>query len=251
MKKVFMCAMIAGAGISAVSAQTKSKTVVKPSIKPGVTASKATGSLAMKNLNDSFSYAAGLNIAGSMKQQGITKINSALMTRAITDVMSNNKQLLLTQEQATACLQQQLQAFSEKKNSAEKSSATAFLELNRKKQGVISLPNGLQYEVLKAAPSGGIKPVAIDTVVVHYVGKLTNGTEFDNSVSRGEPATFPLNGVIKGWTEILQLMSKGDKWRVVIPSELGYGERGAGAAIPGNATLIFEIELLDIKPAKK
>lgn len=251
MKKVLICVLAAGIGVSAASAQTKSTKVVKPVIKPGVTVAKTKANSAMKNLNDSFSYAAGLNIAGSMKQQGITKINSALMTKAINDVMTNNKQLLLSQEQATACLQQQLQSFSEKKNAAEKANASAFLELNKKKQGVTSLPNGLQYEVLKAAPAGGLKPAAIDTVVVHYVGKLTDGTEFDNSVARGEPATFPLNGVIRGWTEILQLMSKGDKWRVVIPSELGYGERGAGAAIPGNATLVFEIELLDIKPAVK
>ena len=101
----------------------------------------------------------------------------------------------------------------------------------------------------KAGEAGGQKPKVIDTVVVHYVGTLTDGTKFDASTDRGEPATFPPNGVIKGWTEILQLMPKGAKWKVVIPSELGYGERGAGGAIGPNATLIFEIELLEIKPA--
>jgi FKBP-type peptidyl-prolyl cis-trans isomerase FklB len=105
------------------------------------------------------------------------------------------------------------------------------------------------YEVIKAGDPNGIKPRAIDTVEVDYIGTLTDGTEFDNSVKRGQPATFPLGGVIKGWTEILQLMTIGAHWKVYIPSELGYGERGAGGSIPPNATLIFEITLRDIKPA--
>ena len=113
------------------------------------------------------------------------------------------------------------------------------------------MPNGLQYEVLTAGDPNGMKPTKEDTVVVHYVGTLIDGTEFDNSVKRGEPAQFPLGGVIKGWTEILQLMTVGSKWKVYIPSELGYGERGAGASIPPYSTLIFEIDLKNIKPAVK
>jgi FKBP-type peptidyl-prolyl cis-trans isomerase len=132
---------------------------------------------------------------------------------------------------------------------AMKQNGIDFLNKNKERKEVISLPNGLQYEVLQAGEENGMKPKAIDTVVVHYVGTLIDGKEFDNSISRGEPATFPLNGVIKGWTEILQLMTKGSKWKVYIPSELGYGERGAGGSIPPGSVLIFEINLIDIKPA--
>ena len=124
-----------------------------------------------------------------------------------------------------------------------------FLNKNKERKGVIALPNGLQYEILQAGEENGMKPKAIDTVVVDYVGTLIDGKEFDNSLKRGEPATFPLNGVIKGWTEILQLMTKGAHWKVYIPSELGYGDRGAGGSIPPGAVLIFEITLRDIKPA--
>ena len=231
--------------VANVSAQKK--VAAKPVVKTSVVPAKASP---MKNLNDSFSYAAGVNIANSMKQQGITKLNSTLMQKAIDDVFKNNK-LLLTEEQCAMTLQEQLQQFSQKKAAEAKAKSDVFFNENKKRKGVIALPNGLQYEVLKAGTAGGIKPTPVDTVVVHYVGTTTDGKEFDNSIKRGEPATFPLGGVIRGWTEILQLMTKGDKWKVYIPSELGYGERGAGAAIPPNATLIFEIELLDIKPAVK
>ena len=122
---------------------------------------------------------------------------------------------------------------------------------NKSRKEVTTLANGLQYEILQAGDPNGIKPTAQDTVVVHYVGTLIDGTEFDNSVKRGEPATFPVGGVIKGWTQILQLMTKGAQWKVVIPSELAYGERGAGAQIPPGSVLVFEINLIDIKPAVK
>jgi FKBP-type peptidyl-prolyl cis-trans isomerase FklB len=245
MKKVFICALAASVSVATVSAQTTTaKPVVKTAIVP------APGKSIMKNLNDSFSYAAGLNIGNSMKEQGISKLNSALVQKAIDDVM-NNRTPLLTQEQAGMTLQQQLAEFAKKKSDAEKAKSKAFLDANKKRPGVTTLPNGLQYEVLAAGQANGAKPKPEDTVVVHYVGTLTDGKEFDNSIKRGEPATFPLNGVIKGWTEILQLMPKGAKWKVVIPSDLGYGDRGAGGAIPPGATLVFEIELLDIKPAVK
>ena len=120
---------------------------------------------------------------------------------------------------------------------------------NKTKAGVVALPNGLQYEIQKEGEPNGAKPKAIDTVVVNYIGTLTNGTEFDNSFKRGQPASFPLNGVIRGWTEILQLMPKGAKWKVYIPSELAYGENPPSQQIPANAVLVFEISLEDIKPA--
>ena len=202
----------------------------------------------MTNLSDSFSYAAGLNIARSMQQQGVPSINGNLVQMAINDVL-NNKTLLLTDEQASMTLQEQLQAYAEKKANAAKEVGSTFMAANKAKPGVKTTASGLQYEIITPGVVGGLMPKAIDTVVVHYVGTTLDGVEFDSSVKRGEPASFPLNRVIAGWTEILQLMTKGAKWRVVIPSELAYGEQGAGAAIPPHATLIFEIELLDILPA--
>ena len=152
-------------------------------------------------------------------------------------------------DQCNNTLQQKLQEFAQKKSSAQKAKGEAFLAVNKTKPGVTSLANGLQYEVLKAGEANGAKPTAADTVVVHYTGTLIDGTKFDASVDRGEPATFPVGGVIRGWTEILQLMTKGAKWKVAIPSDLAYGDRGAGGAIAPGAALVFEIELLDIKPA--
>ena len=130
------------------------------------------------------------------------------------------------------------------KANAEKETGSKFLEANKKKPGVTTLPSGLQYEVITKGT--GPVPTATDTVKANYVGTLIDGKEFDNSYKRGEPITIPVNGVIRGWTEALQLMPVGSKWKLYIPSDLGYGDRGAGGAIPGGAALIFEIELLDI-----
>ncbi len=199
---------------------------------------------------DSFSYAAGIVIANQLKSQGINQLNLPLMMIGMNDVLSNNK-TLMTPEQAGMTLQQKLQEYNQKKAELLKLKGVEFLNNCKKKPGVIALPNGLQYEVLTAGNPNGMRPTKEDTVVVHYVGTLIDGTEFDNSVKRGEPIEFPLGGVIKGWTEILQLMTVGSKWKVYIPSELGYGERGAGASIPPYSTLIFEIDLKGIKPAVK
>ncbi len=199
---------------------------------------------------DSFSYAAGIVIANQLKSQGINQLNLPLMMMGMNDVLSNNK-TSMTPEQAGMTLQQKLQEYNQKKAEFLKSKGVEYLENCKKRPGVIELPNGLQYEVLTAGDPNGVRPTKEDTVVVHYVGTLIDGTEFDNSVKRGEPIEFPLGGVIKGWTEILQLMTVGSKWKVYIPSELGYGERGAGASIPPYSTLIFEIDLKGIKPAVK
>ncbi len=222
-------------------AQTK-KPVAKTPAKPTVTV------VVMKNLLDSFSYAAGLNIAGNMKEQGISKVNAAVMQRAINDVFENRPKLL-TPDMANLKLQEQLAAFASKKSEGEKIKGQAFLAKNKTRAGVITLPNGLQYEVIKAGEPNAPKPTAADTVVVHYAGTLIDGKPFDSSIERGEPATFAVGGVIRGWTEILQLMPKGSKWKVFIPSDLAYGDRGAGHAIAPGSTLIFDIELLDIKTA--
>ncbi len=225
------------------SAQTKTTTTTKTKTSTVIVAPQVC-----RNSLDSFSYAAGMSVANSMKQAGADKLNVAMFAKAMNDVYGN-KNTVFTKEQASMTLQEKLQSYSKKKTEALKQEGRNFLALNKKRSQVTSLPNGLQYEVISSG-KGTAKPLAIDTVVVHYVGTLTNGSEFDNSVKRGSPASFPLNGVIKGWTEILQLMTPGDKWKVYIPSELGYGEYPPqGAAITPNAVLIFEIELLEIKPA--
>ncbi|RYG22784.1 MAG: FKBP-type peptidyl-prolyl cis-trans isomerase [Chitinophagaceae bacterium] len=210
---------------------------------------QAPGKPVMKNATDSFSYALGLNVANSLKDQGVTDINTEMLKQAFNDVLKTNTPGL-SQETAIHILQGQMQKMGEKKLAAEKAKGQAFLEQNKKKKGVIVLPNGLQYEVLTAGDPSALKPKPVDTVRVDYVGTTIDGTEFDSSIKRGEPTEFPLNGVIRGWTEILQLMPKGSKWKVYIPSDLAYGDRGAGAQIPGGAVLIFEITLHDIKPAQ-
>jgi FKBP-type peptidyl-prolyl cis-trans isomerase FklB len=220
----------------------------KSSAKPKQAA--PTSKVVLKNSADSFSYAVGINIAENMKNQGITDLNLSMMAMAFDDVFKNNSRLLNT-EDVGMTLQKKLQEFAQKKNAAQRAEGEMFCMENKKKPGVTTLPSGLQYEVITPGEPEGMKPRAIDTVVVDYVGTLIDGKEFDNSFKRGEPATFPLGGVIKGWTEILQLMTKGAHWKVTIPSDLGYGERGAGGQIPPNATLIFEITLRDIKPANQ
>jgi len=239
MKKLFLCFLASGLLVNVSFAQGK-KSQDKKSVE--------TAKFELKNGIDSFSYAAGISIGENMKDQDIKGLNLEAMFKAFEDVFTN-KPTLLTKEQANMTLQEKLQEFAKKKGEGEKAKCQQFLDNNKKRPGVISLPNGLQYEIITAGEANGMKPTPADTVVVDYIGTLIDGKEFDNSVKRGEPATFPLGGVIRGWTEILQLMTKGSHWKVYIPSELGYGERGAGGAIPPNAALIFEITLRDIKPA--
>jgi len=243
MKKVIFC--MAVFALTQMSTQAQDKKNTKTKAAPSAT---QDSKIILKNGIDSFSYAAGLSIADNMKSQGISDLNLPIMMKAFEDVL-NNKPTTMTKEQASTTLQEKIQEFTQKKAAAAKEKNEAFCKSYSEKTGVIVLPSGLQYEVLTAGDPNGIHPTAADTVVVDYVGTLTDGTEFDNSIKRGEPATFPLGGVIKGWTEIVQLMTIGAKWKVLIPSELGYGERGAGGTIPPNAVLIFEITLKDIKPA--
>lgn len=238
MKQFFL-----GAGLVALTTMGAFAQAKKTTAKPAVSAVKPVTA----NI-DSFSYALGVNIANNLKQQGISVVNAASMQRGMDDVFGM-KTLALTEQQANACIQTKLQANAAKKNEGEKAKGVAFLVANKKRPGVITLPSGLQYEILKSGDKNSGMPKLEDTVVAHYAGTLIDGKKFDNSYDRGEPLTIPVGGVIKGWTEALQLMHIGDKWKVFIPSELGYGERGAGADIPGGATLIFEMELLEIKPA--
>jgi len=242
MNRFLILALATGLSVTGAFAQTTKKPT--PAKKPAVAVTKPV----MKNLNDSFSYAAGMNIAASMKDQGITNLNTALVQRAIQDVFDNKTQLL-TQEQANMTLQEQLQQYAMKKINAEKEKGAAFMAKNKIRPGVNTLPNGIQYEVIKAGDPSGVKPVAADTVEVNYVGTTLDGVEFDNSFKRGAPVKFKLNEVITGWTETLINMTKGAHWKVYIPGDLGYGDRGNGAIPPG-ATLVFEINLLEIFPAK-
>lgn len=246
MKKTALSMMAVLSVAFSLNAQTKP--APKPAAKKPVSQTKPTAPVLKTGL-DSFSYAIGLNIAKSMKSQGITSINDAMMQKGITDVLKD-KDPLLTDDEANMCMQTNLQQYANKKSAALKAEGEAFLAFNKTRNGVTTLPNGLQYEVLKAGDPNGKKPAAVDTVVVHYIGTLIDGTKFDASTDRGEPATFPLSGVIRGWTEILQLMTPGAKWKVYIPADLAWGDRGNGATIPPGAAVIFEIDLLDIKPAK-
>jgi len=240
MKKITFLVFITSLSFPVLAQQKKTVKPVKPA--------PSTIAPVLKNGIDSFSYAAGINIAQSMKAQGIENINNALMQEAMQDVFANKK-LLMDEQQAGMTLQQKLQEFAQKKINAEKEIGKAFLAKNKTRPGVITLPDGLQYEILKEGD--GPKPIATDTVVVDYAGTLINGAKVDNSYDRGAPVHFVVTQVIKGWTEALQMMPKGSKWKVFIPSELGYGDRGNGAVVPGGSTLIFEIELHDIKPLSK
>ena len=244
MKKLFLPAIVLLTVSISVTAQKGAKVTAKP-------AAKATDAAQpFKNLIDSFSYAAGYNVATNMQAQGISKLNTALMQKGIEDVFKKNK-AKLTSEVINACMQKQLGIFASEKSVADQSKGIAFLEANKKRAGVITLPSGLQYEVVKNGNANSPTAKPVDTVVVNYAGTLTDGTEFDNSFKRGEPAAFPVMGVIKGWVEILQLMRAGDHWKVFIPSELAYGAAGAGQSIPPNAVLIFDIVLEAIRPAVK
>jgi FKBP-type peptidyl-prolyl cis-trans isomerase FklB len=208
------------------------------------------GKTELKTQKDSVSYAIGLDIGKRLKQQSV-EINTDLVARGIKDAESDSTRLL-TEVQAESVMNTFQRQMAAKLDSVKKALGTknkadgdAFLAENRKKEGVKVLPDGLQYKVLKEG--NGKKPKADETVTVNYRGTLIDGTEFDSSIKRGEPSTFRVNGVIKGWTEALQLMPVGSKWQLFIPSELAYGERGAGEVIPPNSTLIFEVELLSIK----
>ena len=192
---------------------------------------------------DSLSYSVGILVAQNLKSQGIDALDANSLAQGLTDALKGGE-TAIDFNQANAIVQGYMM---EKKQEASKGNIEAgkkFLEENAKRDGVVTLPSGLQYEVLQKGE--GPMPKATDKVTVHYHGTLIDGKVFDSSVERGQPATFPVNGVIPGWVEALQLMNVGAKWKLFIPSELAYGERGAGADIGPFSTLIFEVELLGI-----
>lgn len=206
--------------------------------------------LTLKTLKEKASYAVGMNYGTGLRKQAVD-IDPAIAARGLRDALAGGKMLLSEEEMRTVLTQ--LQADLRKKQQdkaqqlggANQKEGEAFLAANKSKAGIVTLPSGLQYKVLQEG--NGPKPAATDSVVCNYRGTLLDSTEFDSSYKRGQPATFPVNGVIKGWTEALQLMPVGSKWQLFIPPDLAYGSNGAGGQIGPNATLVFEVELLSIQ----
>ena len=238
------------------SSQTPGTTAPKtPAAKPGTTAAKKPTTptvLTLKTQKDKASYAIGLNIGKSMHKDSVD-VDPNILLRGMKDGLSGAKPLLTDEEAKTAmvALQADLRKKGEEKmliqGEANKKQGDAFLAENKTKDGVVTLPSGLQYKILKEGT--GPKPTTTDTVVCNYKGTLLDNTEFDSSYKRGQPATFPVSGVIKGWTEALQLMPVGSKWELFVPADLAYGARGGpGGGIGPNATLVFEVELESIQP---
>jgi FKBP-type peptidyl-prolyl cis-trans isomerase FklB len=200
----------------------------------------------LKDQKDKVSYSIGMQIGFNLSRQNV-QVNADVLSAGIKDAIAGKPQLTPDQvKEIMAAFEkdmEQKQKAAGEKNAAE---GTKFLEENKKKEGVKATASGLQYKAIKEG--AGAQPKATDTVTVNYRGTTISGTEFDSSYKRGQPATFPLNGVIKGWTEALQLMKVGSKYQLFIPPTLAYGERAVGPEIPPNSTLIFEVELLDVKP---
>jgi FKBP-type peptidyl-prolyl cis-trans isomerase FklB len=196
----------------------------------------------LKNSADSFSYAIGLSIASFYKAQGISDINNQLVLKALADAKVDKP--LLNETQVNNCIVNYMQTARSAKAGPNKKAGLAFLAENKKKPGVVTLPSGLQYQIIKEGT--GPKPTAEDQVKVHYHGTLIDGTVFDSSVDRGQPITLGLKNVIPGWTEALQLMPVGSKWKLFIPSDLAYGDNPAGPTIKEGSTLIFDVELIEI-----
>ncbi len=220
--------------------------------KKSTTGAASTGP-ALRTQKQKESYALGMNIGMGLKRQPLP-IDPATVARGLRDALSGSK-MLLTDDEMKAALQQlrmdvekQQQEKAGTEGAANRKQGEAFLSANKTKPGVQTLPDGLQYKVLKEGT--GPKPTANDTVTVNYRGTLINGKEFDSSYKRGQPASFPVGGVIRGWTEALQLMPVGSKWELYIPPDLAYGDRGSGPDIGPGETLVFEVELLSIGDKK-
>ena len=221
-------------------AQNKSKTT-----KPTTSSQTSSTALTLKTGLDSFSYAMGMSVGKFYKQQGLTSIKTNLMLKGIGDAMNDKSKPVMDEMQCNMVMQSYLTEQKAKKSSASKMAGQRLMDSIAKQPGVVKLPSGLQYKVLKAG-SETEHPKITDTVKFHYKGSLADGTEFDNSYTRGEPLIHPVSQLVPGWTEALQLMTPGSKWILYIPSSLGYGDQGAGDVIPPGATLVFEVELLEI-----
>jgi FKBP-type peptidyl-prolyl cis-trans isomerase len=230
----------------------------KPSTatKSATTRTGTATTLTLKTQREKNSYALGMNIGTGLKKQGANaSVDPILVSRGLRDALSGAK-TAMTEDEMRAALQQlqnevrgAQEAKAHSEGAAARKEGDAFLAANKSKDGVQTLPSGLQYKVLQQG--SGPKPTASDTVTVNYRGTLINGKEFDSSYKRGQPISFPVGGVIKGWTEALQLMPVGSKWQLFIPADLAYGDRGAGADIGPGETLIFDVELISIGEQKK
>jgi len=223
----------------------------KPVVKKSPVAVKPTESpvpvkaVELKNQKDTVSYALGVDIARNLVNQNLGDVDFKLLVQGLEDIFKK-KTVAIKEEDANKSIQEYMQKAKSAKADGNKEAGKKFLAENAKKKGVVSLPNGIQYEVIKNS-TDTVKPKLTDKVKCHYHGTLIDGTIFDSSVDRGEPVTFPLNGVIKGWQEALQLMTVGSKWRIFIPSDLAYGDNSAGEKIGPGSTLIFEVELIAIE----
>jgi len=230
------------------AAAASPQTATAPKAHP--TAAKTAPALVLKTEKDKISYAAGADM-GRRVRTGAVELDNKILLQAFRDSLANRK-LLMTDDEIKTTLTS-LQADMRKKQEEKmqqlgetnKKAGEEFLAANKTKDGVVTLPSGLQYKILTAGT--GPKPTLSDSVVCNYKGTLLDNTEFDSSYKRGQPATFPVGGVIKGWTEALQLMPVGSKWQLFIPPDLAYGPRGSGPTIGPSSTLIFEVELISIK----
>jgi FKBP-type peptidyl-prolyl cis-trans isomerase FklB len=196
----------------------------------------------MKTEKDSISYSLGVSIANNLKQGNLDDVNVDIMAQGMKDFFANKP--AMTVQACEGAIQTYMSGKEKEKGAANEAKGKAFLEENKKKEGIVTTASGLQYKVVKMGT--GVKPTLNDKITAHYHGTLIDGTVFDSSVDRGEPASFPVTGVIPGWTEALQLMPVGSKWMLYLPSNLAYGERGAGGKIGPNTALIFEVELISI-----
>jgi len=243
MKKGLMAVVILA---SSLTAMAQTKPVAKsaaPTTKPKL-ALTYTPAQSLKNTKDSASYALGYRIAQSLKGQGIQDINFELFKKGMAAGVTSKT--VIPDSLIDVCIKNYQDKMSQEKIAINRAEGKAFLEANAKKEGVVKMTNGMQYLILTAG-TGTEHPTLNSKVKCHYHGTLINGEIFDSSVQRGEPITFPLNGVIKGWQDAVQLMTVGAKWRLFIPSELAYGERSAGPTIGPGSTLIFDVELLGIE----
>jgi len=229
---------------AAQSQQASAKKPAQPS------ATKTLKPLTLDTQKDKESYAIGMSFGSSLRKQSV-EVETDILIRGMKDSLAGGKTLLTDDEQKAVLttLQADIRKKQEEKmaqaGEANIKEGQEFLAANKSKDGVVTLPSGLQYKILQAGT--GTKPSTTDSVVCNYRGTLINGTEFDSSYKRGQPATFPVSGVIKGWTEALQLMPVGSKWQLFVPADLAYGTRGAGPGIGPNSTLIFEVELISIQ----
>lgn len=258
-KPMLLAGFLAGSMLLMYGQDTTSP-ATKPAAKKPATASaaKTTGTktapataTALNSKKDKISYAIGADLGKKLKTSDID-VDPAILTRAMKDTLTGAKSEMSDEEiRATLTdlskdLQQKQATVAKEASEKNRKAGEEFLAANKGKEGVVALPDGLQYKVL--TPGNGPKPSASDTVVCNYKGTLIDGKEFDSSYKRGQPATFPVSGVIKGWTEALQMMPVGSKWQLFIPPDLAYGERQAGPDITPGSTLVFEVELMSIQP---